>query len=260
MNEDQIIEIAKEVAKIIAKEGYGDALKPGMQQVGKAIETVLALGNTVLTPIAMINDKVKHIREKNLLKLDLKLKEIPQEKIITIHPEIAVPVLQRLEYTQNEDLAELFLNLLSTAANIETAHLAHPAFVNIISNLSPDEAKILNYIKIHQNLCHLNIRSDNHDGTFSSYRLGTTILEFEGIITFQENSTIYISNLIGLGLVKEYACPSGNPQVNRLKSFLEEEWGKIKKMEKVKSQHFEKGSYGLTKFGELFLACCTKEN
>ncbi len=258
MTEEKLTKIVAEVAKLLAKDVYGDALKPGMTQIGKAIETVIGLGNTVLTPIAMVNDKVKYIREKNLAKLNAKLIQIEAEKIGDIHPEIAVPVLRKLEYTQNEELAELFLNLLTTAANIDTAHLAHPSFVNIISNISPDEAKILNHLKINGPLCYVSINSNNKDNTFSSYRIGTTILEFENIIEFKTNASIYISNLIGQGVIRDFASPANNPQIEKIQNFLASEIDEIKKMEKVLSLHLRNGSFGLTKFGELFLECCTR--
>lgn len=260
MTEEEIFKLATEVSKLLAKEVYGDALKPGMTEIGKAIQTVLGLGNTVLTSIAMVNDKVKHIREKNLLKLDAKLKRIESEKIVDIHPEIAVPVLRKLEYTQNKEIADLFLNLLTTAANFDTAHLAHPSFVNIISNISPDEAKILKYIQVNRPLCHVNIRSNNKDGTFSSFCLGTTVLEIDSIIDFKSNSTIYISNLLGLGLLGDFACPSGNAQVQKIKTFLNDELQKIQSLEKVDTTQFQFGSYDLTKYGELFLDCCSKKD
>jgi len=257
MTDDEIAKIAAEVVKLLAKEIYGDALKPGMTQVGRAIETVLGLGNTVLTPIAMVNDKVKHIREANLAKLEQRLGQIKSEKIIPIHPEIAVPVLRKLEYTQNENLAELFLNLLATAANIDTAHWAHPAFVNIISNLSPDEAKLLKFLQENQILCHGNVRSNNKDTSFSDFKVQTTILEFEDVIQFTSNSRIYISNLIGLGIISEFAAPKENEQFGKIEEYLRNEFERVSKLDKVLGVHFRKGCFGLTEFGELFMRCCT---
>jgi len=260
MTEEQITKMAAEVAKILAKDIYGDALKPGMTQIGKAIETVLGLGNTVLTPIAMVNDKVKNIREKNLIRLESKLKEIEPAKIADIHPEIAVPVLRKLDYTENEDLANLFLNLLKTAANIDTAHLAHPAFVNLISNISPDEAKILNFMSKGECLCHINIKTNNINGSFSSFGLYTTILEFEDILQFKTNSKIYLSNLIGLGIISDFASPKNHPQISKIEEFLSPEWKRLSELSTIKNQKFIRGSYALTDFGELFVKCCTKND
>lgn len=257
MTEEELLKSATDVAKVLATEVYNDSLKPGMTQIGKALGSIIEFGRIALLPIEFVNDRVKLIRAQNYSRLQQKLETIREENIIEIHPEIAVPVLQKLEYTENKELSELFLNLLSTASNIETAHLAHPSFVNVISNLSPDEAKLLEYISNNGSLCFASIRSSNKDGSYSDYMLGTTILEFEEIIQFKQNSKIYISNLIGLGIIKEFALPNSNPQTPKLHSFLAEEMENVSKLDKVKSQFFNGGCYNLTEFGKLFMSCCS---
>jgi hypothetical protein len=47
---------------------YDDLAKPGVQQVGKALSTVLGLGNTALLPLKLANEKAqlwytKHMEE-----------------------------------------------------------------------------------------------------------------------------------------------------------------------------------------------------
>ena len=42
---------------ILMKEIYGDLAKPGVTQVGKALDTILEIPNTLLIPIKMINSK-----------------------------------------------------------------------------------------------------------------------------------------------------------------------------------------------------------
>jgi hypothetical protein len=43
----------------IIKEIYSDLAKPGVQQAGKALSTVIGLGNTMLWPVALLNEKAK---------------------------------------------------------------------------------------------------------------------------------------------------------------------------------------------------------
>lgn len=60
-------------------------------------------------------------------------------------PHIAVPIIESLRYTgSHEELRELFANLLATSMNTSLAPAAHPAFVEVIRQLSTDEAKIIN--------------------------------------------------------------------------------------------------------------------
>ncbi|HEX4226405.1 MAG TPA: DUF4393 domain-containing protein, partial [Pseudonocardiaceae bacterium] len=57
---------------------------------------------------------------------------------------VAVPALQGLSYTFEEpSLKQLYLNLLTTASDDRTSELAHPAFADIIKQLTPVEAVLL---------------------------------------------------------------------------------------------------------------------
>lgn len=143
------LELAREVGKLPAllSDIYGDLLRPGVKQVGKALETVLGLGNTILWPIALANERTRIALEKNLEKYRAKLQNIPQDEIIQVRPEIGVPIAENLSYVHDDLLSELFINLLAKAAVKTTASLAHPSFVYIINNLSPDEGLMLCKLK-----------------------------------------------------------------------------------------------------------------
>lgn len=54
-------EVIREGLKVpgLIVEVYGDLAKPGVQQVGKALETVLGLGNTILWPLALANARAR---------------------------------------------------------------------------------------------------------------------------------------------------------------------------------------------------------
>ena len=145
----EIIESAKQVLPQV----YEDTVKPSAVQIGKAFGTILGVVNTALTPIEIWNEKIRLIKEKNFKQLELRILSIPEENVVEIPTEIIVPAIRKLEYTPNQDLVNLFLNLLCTAANKDTANYVHPSFVNIISNLSADEARILNYMKENGILC-----------------------------------------------------------------------------------------------------------
>ena len=58
------MELIKEITQIpgLLKEVYGDLAKPGVEQVGKALGTVIGLGNTILWPIALANEKASTVK------------------------------------------------------------------------------------------------------------------------------------------------------------------------------------------------------
>lgn len=63
---------------------------------------------------------------------------------MTPRPEFAGPAIEALRFAgHNEPLRDLYANLLATAMDADTARYAHPAFVEIVKQLSPDEAKLL---------------------------------------------------------------------------------------------------------------------
>lgn len=187
----------------LLKEIYGDALKPGFQQVGKAISTILGLGNTVLLPIHLLNDKSRMLIEKNLESYRKKLEAIPLEKIIPPSPEIGVPILEKLMYVNDEDLVNLYTTLLANASNQDTVGKAHPSFVNIINSLTPDEAKLFDLIF---NL--ISPPSFNYVTAYISSRNLKTLYaealpdnEYLKILLFPENLAAYLSNLDSLGII-----------------------------------------------------------
>ena len=47
----------------------------------------------------------------------------------------------------NEELSEMYTELLAKASQAQNANVAHPSFVNIINNISPDEAILLKSIR-----------------------------------------------------------------------------------------------------------------
>ena len=131
----------------LLKEIYGDLAKPGVVQVGKALETILGLGNTILIPLQLLNAKGKLIVENNLNVYRQKLEDIDDANIIGVSPEIGVPIIEKLTYVTNEQLVELYTELLKKASIESQCSNAHPNFLNIINSLSPDEAVLIKAIK-----------------------------------------------------------------------------------------------------------------
>ena len=127
----------------LLKEIYGDALKPGVSQVGKALGTVLGLGTTVLLPIYWANERSRMVVEKTLEKFRLSLEGVPEPQIIPVRPEVGVPILEKLMYVTDDELSDLYINLLSKASTAQSVRFVHPSFVSIVNNFSSDEALLL---------------------------------------------------------------------------------------------------------------------
>lgn len=128
----------------LSKNVYTDLAQPAVKQVSKTIELPFRAINVALSPIEKWLVHKEYSLEETKKILAKKLENIPEEKIVTPEPYIAVPALQAISYCMDcEDLRELFANLLSTAMNIDTKDNTHPAFVEIIKQLNPIDAQIL---------------------------------------------------------------------------------------------------------------------
>lgn len=134
-------------AKALTPEIYKDLAKPALQEVGSvAGRTVKAL----LSPIRGMLwgwERIEMFVEEELLK---RFERIAEERRKSPEPEIAVPLLQALTYTaQNETLREMYINLLANSMDSEKEKVVHPSFVEIIKQMSSLDAKV--FAKLSQN-------------------------------------------------------------------------------------------------------------
>ncbi|MFK7600838.1 DUF4393 domain-containing protein [Deinococcus sp. SM5_A1] len=82
---------------------------------------------------------------EEVLSLEEKIGTISQERFQTPELQVYGPAVNALSYTiEDENLREMFTNLLTKAMDSETINVALPAYTEIIKQLSSDEAKILN--------------------------------------------------------------------------------------------------------------------
>ena len=139
-----VSEIAKAAAEITKNVPvYEDAFQPAAKQVGLALETVGKAVNAALLPVTALIWGADQLKDFVNTRVAKKLENIPPENIIPPKLTIAGPAIEALRYAGNdEQLADLYANLLATAMNRDTASGAHPAFVEIIKQLTSDEAKI----------------------------------------------------------------------------------------------------------------------
>lgn len=70
--------------------------------------------------------------------------EIPPEMLVAPPAAVAVPAMQALGYSLDEpELKKMYLDLLATASDSRRQGEAHPAFADVIRQLSPAEARAL---------------------------------------------------------------------------------------------------------------------
>ena len=93
----------------------------------------------------MIGVSKAYFEERFPEEMEEKLAGIPEENLVTPPASVAVPALQGLSYSfDEENLREMYLNLIAAASDNRRRGDSHPAFSEVIKQLSSDEVKILN--------------------------------------------------------------------------------------------------------------------
>ena len=182
---------------------YDDLLKPAVQVVGKGLQTVAKTINIALAPISMLVWGYEKIQEYILPALEERLKNKPHDSIITPDPTIAGPALEALRFAgHKEDLRELYANLLASSMDSSTAVNAHPSFVEILKQLSPDEAKILKLFSSKANYPLIDVKAKRPTGGYNTYLRNFTLLADTANCSYPNLSCSYIENLARLGLAE----------------------------------------------------------
>lgn len=258
------LEVAREAVRLPAllSDVYGDLLRPGVKQVGRALETVVGLGNTILWPVALANEKARIALDKNLEKYRAQMENVPEEEVVNVPPEIGVPIAEKLAYVTDEELSDLYVNLLAKASTKETAKFAHPSFVNVINNLSPDEALILK--DFHTRVLIPFVTAQLTKKESSDFRIAGDVLtgvETRLPLSFPQNVVAYLSNLEGLGLIQiRRDLKIVQPDLyDTLEAAYKPACEKLNSDRETLELKFVHGKIDVTPFGKIFMnACLTK--
>jgi hypothetical protein len=246
----------------LLKEIYGDLAKPGVSQIGKALSTVVGLGNTILWPVALLNEKAKISLENNLNKYRERLKDIPEENIVEVTPEIGVPIAEKLAYVSNEELSDMYVELLVKASSIDLASQAHPSFVNAINNFSPDEAILLNAMKFAGDIPFIEVKlTVIGKNEFTSLApIFINIKNTGKSLTFPQNLGAYISNFEGLGIlqVRKDIFIIGDNLYEPLEKLAKSLYQSIANQALDRRMTFDRGKIEITPFGKMLIAACTR--
>lgn len=187
---------------------YQDTVQPAAKEVGKSLHTVAKTINIALAPIKALvwgYDKIEAYISKRVSE---KLESIPEEDIISPDPKIAVPAIEALRYTgHDENLRELYANLIANSMDKNTIRNAHPGFVEILKNLSSDEAVLLTAFINNDMHPLIDIQRELEDNQgYVPYLNHFSIFHKDLEIKNSDLVPSYLDNLVRLGILE---IPSG---------------------------------------------------
>ena len=183
---------------------YQDAVQPAAKEIGKSLEIVTKTVNIALAPIKALVWGYEKIEDYLNKRVAEKLREIPKENIVTPPPQVAGPAVEALRYSgHDENLRELYANLLATAMNKETTDKAHPGFVEIIKNLSSEEGLLLQAFAVRRTypLVDVDGQDEGTVGTQTYYRNFSRLHDSVPVADLYRIPT-YLDNLCRLGILE----------------------------------------------------------
>ena len=263
----EVIEIGAEVGKVALTQTtfYKDALQPVAVQTGKALETLGKTVNMALSPLAATVWGYEAIKNYLIKKLEEKLANVEVENIQTPKANVAVPIIEGLRnVSEDEDLQEMYANLLANAMNKKCAHGILPSFGEIIKQLTSDEAKLLNlFFQPHQRFPIVEIRLSDIDNAANKgwqvHKTNISVLGNRAGCTYPDQTPMYLDNLNRLGLInisylEWYTDEKAYDEIlenTSIKHFIV-----IAETEHHKKVDFGKGHANLTVFGRNFCNAC----
>lgn len=185
------------------------------KEVNKALTTVGKTINVVLAPLSALVWGYDRIAAWLEPKLAEKLENIPEENIITPPINVAGPTIEAMRFTgENDELREMYANLLASAMNKDTVHKAHPRFVEIVKNMTSDEAKLLSFMRKERILNNVNILFFTKvDKSRQCYFIVNNDYQLINIdlanLSAKGNLLIYMDNFCHLGILQDNSDPIG---------------------------------------------------
>lgn len=183
---------AKTIEKI-----YDDGLSSTTKETGKALTDIAKSIRLFTLPFqlaASLQDRLDRYFQKVR-------NEVPNERQMDSPAMISGPIIERLKYLEeNNHLTELFLNLLARSIDTERINEAHPAFIHVIDQLSPDEAIILFELKSKDIQVVDTMDFNNEKQIFSNRQIVNGGFPVEKL-TFPDKFSMYYNHLESLSLI-----------------------------------------------------------
>lgn len=258
-----ILEDVKEVitgTDNLLTEVYKDGLSKSVQAAGNIVALPLEAIDAALSEAKLWVAERQYNFEKTKKLLAQKFDGVDPKDIVPPENYVAVPALQQISYCfDSNELRNMYANLLASSMKIQTKWEVHPAFVDIIKQLTPDEAKLLKILQGSSDDIFpvLEIMEKSSDGELVLILSGYTDIG-ESILESPQNICAYIDNLERLKLI----------EIDMSKRVFDDSvYEHIKQTDYVKDMIkrgnftnenliFVKGHFHVTAFGGQFIKVC----
>lgn len=200
-NTDQLPTLSNIPANL-KTEGYRDLAQPGIRHIGRWLEAFCGKLDKYSVKMEMENraaveDILNHYNN------------IPAEYKTQPNSRITYEAEQSFYLTTDEpELQKLFINLIKSCCDTRTAKGVLPSFIQILRQLTPDEAKILKCLflsnELHRQSPIIKVRADFLDSAKGGNDITGLItpLYWKSECEFPDNGVVYLDNLQRLKLIE----------------------------------------------------------
>lgn len=193
----EIPDLSNVLGQETVKKVYEDGLSEPTKEVGKVLTDVVKTARLFLVPLqfaAAYQDRLAKY-------LETVRNAVPEDRQIDAPPSLAGPIIEKLKYIEDENyLKNLYLNLLKRAIDKDRINEAHPAFVTLIEQLSPDEALILKIIAENRYTYEVKIKTVYEIGAIPEEEIVANRFPVQDLM-FEQNFSMYIDHLKYLNLI-----------------------------------------------------------
>ena len=253
---------ANEIMQEIAKDVYADVGHPIAKPTGELVGLVPRAIKAALAPVEKwVLQREYNVAETQKL-LEEKLKNVSPNLIEPPDAHIAVPALQYISYCMdNDELRNMYANLLANSMNKIVKNGVHPSFVEIIKQMSPDEAKIMRYFSIEEVVPTISVRIENDKGEGKDIKKDFS--NVGEIVSCEKpfDTKKYFDNLVRLGLLERapfYSYLVDKDAYEQLKThnYLLPYIESVKSLDPEKKITFRESYVTITDFGKAFCEIC----
>ncbi|WP_339158314.1 Abi-alpha family protein [Paenibacillus sp. FSL W8-0186] len=196
----------------------------------------------------LLQDKIKAKRYSNMIDIIARAKDKLGKKGVSLNEpslKVILPLLENSSLEDDEGLKDKWSSLLRNVLDESKANDPHLSFVNILNELTPKEAQILDYL-------YKNYGENSFDVFESGY-----LIESEFGIDF-ENFKVYLDNFIRLAIVENILDRELRDFLRNNKIYVEETREEYFRTFDVVSKEFNINGTNLnfTYLGKALLEAC----
>lgn len=191
---------------------YQDLLQPSVKEIGQSLVHIARAVTIATAPFEATvwgYDKMRELVNDTLTK---KLAKVPPENIVSPALNIAGPILSNYAFVSEvKELREMYENLLAASMNTSKINLAHPAYCQVIQQLSSEEAILIKHLPEIESeyawICH---EMSSLDGRMLSDSISQSFDKICSSIGLKSSEMYeaYLENLLRLGILSKQTFSS----------------------------------------------------